>query len=179
MRRTDMSEREFRVWAQERYAVPYRAMAENVDDAIRAVRNGDRRHFPVAREEGYEKSMVFEGFIHNDDMWEGEELTVEEKLAQPRSIQQLAKQALHVQDASNFYALTQSFGECMKDLYKNNVPLGEIEHHPVTHAWLSKLCALTGVDPHDVWKSDEVDDLANPTVEKELDRAVQEREAGS
>jgi hypothetical protein len=177
MWRTDMKRR-IRVMAPERYSVPYVVNAETDDEAIMMVKNGvwESPDKPTAREKGYEKTMVFEGFIANQDMWETEDVedSLEEKLDQPRTTRELAEEVISAQDASNFYALTGAFRRAVTSLRKGGLSLREIERHPVTMAWLSKLCSLVGDSQHDVWRGGDLDKLAKPDVEEELDREVQE-----
>ena len=75
---------------------------------------------------------------------------------QPKTIQELARDAITVQDASNILGLARSFGlEVLPDLRKALETAGvygndAINEHPVTRLWASKLHDLANMGVSDL-----------------------------
>ena len=69
-----------------------------------------------------------------------------------KTLQQLAREALDVQDASNLSGVAQSFAKAVLDLRStlreanggNPPDTREVNHHPIVRVWLSKLDSLAG-----------------------------------
>ena len=64
----------------------------------------------------------------------------------PRTLRQLAQEALDVQNACNLCGVAQSFARAMIDLH-GHCPAGTDERntHPITIAWLDKMNSLAGI----------------------------------
>jgi len=66
----------------------------------------------------------------------------------PRPIQELAQQALDVQDASNLSGVVASFAKVLDDLWQHATAIGHgtewVNQHQITRAFTSKLVALSG-----------------------------------
>lgn len=60
------------------------------------------------------------------------------------TINELAKEALAVQNASNIVGVAQSFAAAMVSLSKHLGSTDEVAKHPITAAWVDKLKSLTG-----------------------------------
>lgn len=153
-----------RVWAKEYYTTPYIVEADDVDDARRKVKMG------APREEDYEKTMVYEGLLH--DEWEVEDVTVEDKLdaaiPKHRSLSEMAQEAINAQDAVNFRALVAAMLRAIDDLCAQDK---FSKDHPIVNGWMSKLLSLQTGDPHGVWKDGSLYRMANPDVEQKLEEA--------
>lgn len=61
-----------------------------------------------------------------------------------KSIYDLAKEALDVQNACNLTAVAQSFARAMIDLGKHVQGTYAVRTHPITLLWVDKLASLTG-----------------------------------
>jgi hypothetical protein len=63
-----------------------------------------------------------------------------------RTIKQLSKEALDVQDACNLCGVAQSFARVMIDL-GDHCPMGTQQRnsHPITIVWLDKMNSLAGI----------------------------------
>ena len=66
----------------------------------------------------------------------------------PRPIQELARQALAVQDACNLSAVVKAFSEALDDLWPHAQAEERgtdwVNQHPITRAYVSKLASLSG-----------------------------------
>ena len=67
-----------------------------------------------------------------------------------KTIKELAKQALEVQDACNLVALAGEFHRVVLEMQRQGLSVRE---HPVTRCWIDKLASLT-----------DTQDLGNPIV---------------
>lgn len=66
----------------------------------------------------------------------------------PKSLQELARDAIACQDACNILGLARSFGlEVLPDLRAALTPSGNaaVQNHPITRLWVSKLHDLAGM----------------------------------
>jgi hypothetical protein len=65
-----------------------------------------------------------------------------------RTIAELAKEALDVQNASNLSGLIQSWSESIRELRENlpNAGTDEINRHPINALWSYKVVDLTGAN---------------------------------
>ena len=70
-----------------------------------------------------------------------------QKSKPPRSIQELAKEAIEVQNACNLSGVVLSWSQAILDLRANLPDAGTatINHHPINVMWASKVQSLTGV----------------------------------
>jgi hypothetical protein len=61
----------------------------------------------------------------------------------PRTLQELAKEALQVQNASNLSGVLHAFTRALKDL-RVHCPSGsdELHQHPITKLWADKISSL-------------------------------------
>jgi hypothetical protein len=70
-----------------------------------------------------------------------------------KTLQQLAKEALDVQDASNLSGVVHAFHRAISDLWDNARQLNEgtdwVNRHPVCRAYISKLVSLSRHVPED------------------------------
>jgi hypothetical protein len=62
-----------------------------------------------------------------------------------RTIKELAREALDIQNAVNLVGLAKSFARAMTDLAGYVSDTVERNHHPVTVLWLDKMCQLAGI----------------------------------
>jgi len=91
-----------------------------------------------------------------------------------RTLQELAKEALEVQDACNLSGVVHGFSRAITDLRKACPHLGtdELNHHPICILWADKIAHLTGtqVCGHDTVTDayPVVSELAEPGVTKEI-----------
>lgn len=63
----------------------------------------------------------------------------------PRTLKQLAQEALDVQDACNLSGVVHSFSRAITDLRENLPDAGtsEINNHPICRLWADKIAHLT------------------------------------
>ena len=61
-----------------------------------------------------------------------------------RSMKELAKEALQVQDACNLCGVAQGFARCMSDLLKHDLGTDAANKHPIAMLWADKIAHLTG-----------------------------------
>ena len=61
-----------------------------------------------------------------------------------RTLKELAKEALAVQDACNLSGVAQGFARCMSDLCALVPDTGERNEHPIAILWADKIAHLTG-----------------------------------
>jgi hypothetical protein len=64
---------------------------------------------------------------------------------QPRSLYELAKEALSCQDASNLCGLAQTYARVMRDLMAHGQSTTLPAQHPISRLWLGKMAALAGI----------------------------------
>ncbi len=62
----------------------------------------------------------------------------------PRSMKELAQEALDVQNASNLLGIANSFYKALCDLRGNGLFSEDIENHPITLMWVWKLTSMVG-----------------------------------
>ena len=62
----------------------------------------------------------------------------------PRSLQQLAKEALDVQDACNLSGVAHGFARVMADLCHHVQNTDERNRHPIATVWANKIADLAG-----------------------------------
>lgn len=61
-----------------------------------------------------------------------------------KSLQQLATEAIAVQDACNLCGVAQAFAKVMKDLIRHTGGTAEANAHPIAKLWADKIAHLTG-----------------------------------
>lgn len=61
-----------------------------------------------------------------------------------KTLKQLAKDVLVVQNACNLCGVAQSFAKAMIDLGEHTNGTDECNNHPITILWVDKLASLTG-----------------------------------
>lgn len=61
-----------------------------------------------------------------------------------KTLKELAKEALQVQDACNLAGVAQSFGKAMVDLMHYTRGTAECNTHPIAKLWADKIAHLTG-----------------------------------
>ena len=62
----------------------------------------------------------------------------------PRTLVELAQEALHVQDACNLSGVAHGFSRAMSDLCKHVENTGARNTHPIAILWADKIAHLTG-----------------------------------
>lgn len=63
-----------------------------------------------------------------------------------RTLQELAQEALDVQNACNLCGVAQGFARTMIDLGKYvQTASDEMNHHPIAQLWIDKMCSLCGI----------------------------------
>lgn len=63
-----------------------------------------------------------------------------------RTLQELAKEAIMVQDASNILGVTNGMAEAVREIRENGVfATDDIARHPITQMWASKVHDLAGM----------------------------------
>lgn len=76
----------------------------------------------------------------------------------PRTLKELAKEALDVQNACNLSGVAHGFARAMSDLMEHTKGTDERNTHPIAILWADKIAHLTGTQ-----------DLGNPTVMRAYD----------
>ena len=69
-----------------------------------------------------------------------------------RTLQQLAEEAIQIQDASNLSGVVHAFSRAMHDLFANRPPdsgTDWLNTHPIVRAWVSKLVSLSRYEMSD------------------------------
>lgn len=66
-------------------------------------------------------------------------------LKPPRTLQELARECIEVQDACNLVAVAQAFGRAMVELSEHGLDTMAVRNHPITFLWLDKIADLCGV----------------------------------
>lgn len=62
-----------------------------------------------------------------------------------RTLQEMAQEALDVQDACNLVAVANGFARAMSEMMTDHkMDTDEIRHHPITTMWVSKIETLNG-----------------------------------
>jgi hypothetical protein len=62
-----------------------------------------------------------------------------------RTIQQLAQEALDVQNACNLGGVSRSFAKAVEDLFEHTHGTAERNNHPIVRIWIDKMASLAGV----------------------------------
>ncbi len=62
-----------------------------------------------------------------------------------KTIQELAKEAIDVQDACNLSGVARSFARVMSDLREHGMGTSEANYHPIARAWIDKMASLAGI----------------------------------
>ena len=62
-----------------------------------------------------------------------------------RTVRELAREAIQVQDACNLSGVAHSFAKAMSDLGEHTNGTDERNRHPIVRVYLDKMCDLTGV----------------------------------
>lgn len=65
-----------------------------------------------------------------------------------KTLKELAKESLDVQDACNLCGVAQAFARAMRDLGDHTKGTDERNRHPITRVWLDKLNQLSGIQEH-------------------------------
>lgn len=68
-----------------------------------------------------------------------------------RTLEQLAEQALAVQDACNLCGVAQSFAAAMRRLMALGGTTEQINRNPITQVWVDKLAQLAGTQSESAW----------------------------
>lgn len=66
-----------------------------------------------------------------------------------RTLAQLAKEAIEIQDACNPLGLTKAYARAIQELYEiHNRQIGtdDLNHHPINKMWIHKLASLAYID---------------------------------
>lgn len=61
-----------------------------------------------------------------------------------KTLKELAKDALAVQDACNLSGVVHGFARCMSDMVEMHLDTDQRNTHPITLLWIDKLCHLSG-----------------------------------
>lgn len=62
----------------------------------------------------------------------------------PRTIKELAKEAINVQDACNLSGVVNGFSRCLTDLREYVNGSDALANHPISRLWSDKIASLTG-----------------------------------
>lgn len=79
-----------------------------------------------------------------------------------KTMQRLAEDAIHVQDACNLLAVANSFAQVVKNVQQNLADAGQecgtdaIRNHPIVQLWASKIIEMAGMGLPDMDKFSEV-----------------------
>jgi hypothetical protein len=73
----------------------------------------------------------------------------------PKTLAELAREALLVQDACNIGGVSRSFAQAMADLHAHVPGTNERNTHPITRVWIDKLSALAGIQSNDPYLIEE------------------------
>lgn len=60
-----------------------------------------------------------------------------------RTLKELAREAIGVQDASNLSGVVHSFSRAITDLREHGYDSATLNNHPITRLWVSKLAYLS------------------------------------
>lgn len=61
-----------------------------------------------------------------------------------KTLQDLAKEAINVQDACNLSGVVHGFARCMSAMVEMGMNNDARDNHPITLLWVDKICHLSG-----------------------------------
>lgn len=75
-----------------------------------------------------------------------------------RTLPELAREALLVQDACNIGGVARSFAQAMADLHLHVQNTADRNRHPITIVWIDKLMSLAGIQAYGTYEHDIISD---------------------